>query len=100
MSIQSMKASLIKTTALVALSVAVIGGSGLAAPKAEAGHKHKHWGHVAVGVALAAPLVHGSYGYYGYHANRHCYWMYRKAMETGSKYWWNRFNECRYGDDD
>ena len=24
----------------------------------------------------------------------------RKAMNTGSKYWWNRFNACRYGYDD
>ena len=23
-----------------------------------------------------------------------CAWLYRKAVQTGSAYWWNRYNEC------
>jgi len=90
---------LMKSAALAALTVAVIGGSGLASSSAEAGHKHKHK-KFGVHVMLGAPIVYGGYGYHGYHAHRPCYWLYRKAMNTGSKYWWKRFKECRYGDDD
>ncbi|HWV83251.1 MAG TPA: hypothetical protein VNZ50_17620 [Hyphomicrobiaceae bacterium] len=92
----SFKSALTKTAILAALSVAVIGGSGLASSQAEAGYKHKHFGKIGVGIVLGAPIVYGGYGY-GY---RPCYWLYRKAMNTGSKYWWKRFHECRYGDDD
>lgn len=91
----SFKSALGKTAVLAALSVAVIGGNGLASPQAEAGYKHKHK-HFGVGIVLGAPIVYGGYGY----AHRPCYWLYRKAMNTGSKYWWKRFHECRYGDDD
>jgi hypothetical protein len=89
---------LMKSAALAALSVAVIGGSGLASSSAEAGHKHKHKHHKhGVHVLLAAPIVYGGYGYL---ADRPCTWLYLKAKNTGSKYWWKRFKECRYGDDD
>jgi hypothetical protein len=26
-----------------------------------------------------------------------CYWLKRKALRTGSRYWWHRYNECRWG---
>ena len=26
-----------------------------------------------------------------------CYWLKRKALWTGSRYWWHRYNECRWG---
>ena len=42
-----------------------------------------------------------SYGYsYGYRRDRFgygCRHLYRRAIETGSRYWWRRFEECRYG---
>ena len=97
----SIKSTLIKSASLAALSLAVIGGSGLASSQAEAGHKHKHFGKIGVGIVLGAPVVYGGYGYgyHGYHVRR-CGWLYRKAVNTGSKYWWKRFHECRYGDDD
>lgn len=42
-----------------------------------------------------------SYGHgYGYRRERFgygCRHLYRKAMRTGSRYWWHRFEECRYG---
>ena len=24
-----------------------------------------------------------------------CYWLKRRALDTGSRYWWHRYNECR-----
>ena len=35
------------------------------------------------------------YGYRSY--NDGCYWLKRKALNTGSRYWWRRYNECRWG---
>lgn len=85
---------LAKSAALAALTLTVVGGSGLAAPQAEAGwKKHKHGFHVVIG----APLVYGGYGYSSYHGDRPCYWLYRRAVNTGSHYWWKRFHQCRYG---
>lgn len=51
---------------------------------------------------------HGGYGY-GHRYNRGggivlrfgnsggggCYWLKRRALDTGSRYWWHRYNECR-----
>ncbi|CAA2140665.1 hypothetical protein [Hyphomicrobium sp. ghe19] len=31
-------------------------------------------------------------GYYGYD----CEWLYRRAIETGSPYWWRRYQNCDY----
>jgi hypothetical protein len=33
----------------------------------------------------------GSYPYYGYGG---CYWLKRKAIITGSPYWWSRYEDC------
>lgn len=56
---------------------------------------------------------HGGYGHhygYGHRYNRGggivlrfgnsgggggCYWLKRRALDTGSRYWWHRYNECR-----
>ena len=24
-----------------------------------------------------------------------CYWLKRRALDTGSRYWWHRYHECR-----
>jgi hypothetical protein len=88
----SIKSALTKTAALAALSLAIVGGSSLASSQAEAGHKHKHFGKFGVGIMIGAPIVYGGYGY-----AHSCGWLYRKAVHTGSKYWWNRFHQCRYG---
>ena len=26
-----------------------------------------------------------------------CRWLYRNAVSTGSPYWWDRYEACRYG---
>lgn len=84
---------LAKSAALAALTLTVVGGAGIASSPAEAGHKHHH--HHGFRVIIGAPVVYGGYGYYN--ADRPCYWLYRKAQNTGSHYWWKRFHECRYG---
>ena len=55
------------------------------------GHRHAHRFHhrrFLVAVPFAA------YGYYAYDG---CEWLRRKALYTGSSYWWNRYNACLYG---
>jgi hypothetical protein len=50
-------------------------------------HRHRF---IGVGV----PLAYG-YGYYGYTSS--CYWLRRRALDTGSGYWWNRYYACLDG---
>jgi hypothetical protein len=92
----STKSFVARSAALAALALTVVGG-GLAASPAEAGYKKHH--HHGFRIVIGAPLVYGGYGY-GYRAyrgHRPCYWLYRKAQNTGSRYWWKRFHQCRYG---
>ena len=49
-------------------------------------HRHRH-------IFIGAPLLYGGY-YYGY---GDCYWLRRRALHTGSQYWWNRYHACLYG---
>ena len=34
------------------------------------------------------------YGLYSYSYGGGCSWLYRKAVATGSDYWWNRYYQC------
>ena len=34
------------------------------------------------------------YGYSDYGYSDGCYWLRRRALATGSSYWWNRYNDC------
>jgi hypothetical protein len=56
--------------------------------------QHHHFHHrVFVGVPFA-------YGYYyddGYYHDDGCYWLKRRALNTGSRYWWNRYHVCVNG---
>ena len=54
-------------------------------------HDHFHNRFVAVGIGGWWP---GYYDYgYGYGG---CGWLYRRAVITGSPYWWDRYNSCTY----
>lgn len=93
----STKSFAIKSAALAALALTIVGGTSLAATQAEAGFKkHKKFG---VHLSFGAPIVYGGYGYgyHGYHGHRRCGWLHRRAVNTGSPYWWKRFHQCRYG---
>jgi hypothetical protein len=58
------------------------------------GYRHRHF-------YFGAPLVFGGYygGYYGnyYYGGEGCYWLRRRAVQTGSHYWWDRYHACRNG---
>lgn len=62
-----------------------------AAGAAEAKHK-KHFGIV---LNIGAP----DYVYGGpvYHSYPSCWWLKKKAINTGSPYWWKRYHYCVYG---
>jgi len=36
--------------------------------------------------------------FYGGYYYGDCDWLYRRAVETGSAYWWDRYDQCRYWD--
>ena len=51
------------------------------------GHRRYRRGGIYLGMPFAA------YGAYYYNGNS-CGWLYRKAVRTGSKYWWRRYRRC------
>ena len=52
------------------------------------GHRgHRRWRR---GIYFGAPyVIYRSYGY------GNCRWLRRKAIRTGSRYWWGRYYRCR-----
>jgi hypothetical protein len=36
------------------------------------------------------------YGYYDSYYDDSCAWLRRKALRTGSRYWWRRYERCRH----
>jgi len=36
-------------------------------------------------------------GFYPYAYGDGCYWLKRRALYTGSPYWWHRYYACRHG---
>ncbi|HJU29938.1 MAG TPA: hypothetical protein VJ740_00720 [Hyphomicrobiaceae bacterium] len=69
------------------------------------GHRHfagrHYWPrrHVRRGFFVGVPLLaYGaySYGYGGYYGYGGCRWLKLRALETGSPYWWRRYEACRY----
>lgn len=82
-------------------------------------HRGGHFGH---GPRFHGPRFHGPrfhgprWGHRGHFRNRYwrpgfywgptigiyggyrgCYWLKRRAIVTGSSYWWRRYNACRSG---
>ena len=59
------------------------------------GHKHaRYHKYRFVGV----PLAYYGYSNYAYGDNS-CYWLRRRALDSGSSYWWNRYYACIDGYD-
>jgi hypothetical protein len=60
-------------------------------------HRHfrfgRHYSHHHRYGFYGLPFVYG--GFYGY--GNSCYWLKRRAIRTGSHYWWRRYRACRYG---
>jgi hypothetical protein len=56
------------------------------------GRHHRHGRRVFIG----SPF-YGDYGYYDYgYSGDECGWLYRRALNTGSAYWWSRYRDCEY----
>lgn len=51
---------------------------------------HRHWG--GPRFRYWGPTI----GIYGGYYNR-CGWLHQRAIYTGSRYWWRRYDACRYG---
>ena len=65
------------------------------------GRHHGHHGHYRHGRHFRGYYGYG-YGYYPYYyygdtyAYPSCAWLRRKAVRTGSHYWWRRYRACVY----
>ena len=104
-------------SALTAKPIAGVGSHGVqnhVVPVGHIGH-----GHIGGGHGFGGHQFHGNNFYGGgFHHRRHfspffyaapvyaysyrshddgCYWLKRKALNTGSRYWWHRYHECREG---
>lgn len=69
------------------------GGRGYSRRWAHRHHRHRHRHGWRRGVIFGAgfPFFYSGYGYYG-----GCGYYYRRWMRTGSRYWRNRYYDCRY----
>lgn len=60
------------------------------------GGGNRGYRHARRGAYLALPFAaYGGYRYYG--GGGGCYWLKEKAMYTGSRYWWSRYQACING---
>jgi hypothetical protein len=72
----------------------VYSGANVYGGKIHHGHKFaRHHRYRFVGV----PLAYYGYSNYAY-ADNSCYWLRRRALDSGSSYWWNRYYACIEGD--
>lgn len=68
-------------------------------PRFHGGHHHFHGGPRFYGPRFRGyPFIYG-YGayapyYYDDYAGDDCRWLRRRALATGSRYWWNRYYAC------
>ncbi len=69
------------------------GGGAVVGSRGDHGGRHGHGGRHFRGYGFYGGPA---YGYYGYSDDDDCYWLRRRALDTGSRYWWRRYNECRY----
>ena len=70
----------------LALSTVVLAAGAFSATPAEAGKKK-----VNIYINLGGGPFVGSYGGYG----GGCWWLKKKALATGSPYWWNQYYLCK-----
>ena len=62
------------------------------------GRGRNHWRHHrGRRIIVGAPYFYdyGFYDDYGYYGDN-CGWLYRRALSTGSPYWWRRYRDCAY----
>lgn len=59
----------------------------------------RHWGYRRHHRRFRPRIYFGPSYYYGYRSygyHNRCRWLKRRAIVTGSHYWWRRYNRCRY----
>jgi len=39
-------------------------------------------------------VIYGLGPFYSYSDDDSCYWLKRRALQTGSRYWWRRYRDC------
>lgn len=56
--------------------------------------RRRHYRHYRRGsrIVIGYPYYYGGGYYSGYYSD--CGWLYRKAIQTGSAYWWQRYQMC------
>jgi hypothetical protein len=82
------------------------GGRGGSFGRGDVGRGGRHFGfrdgrhhrNGRVGVFIGSGLGYDGYGYDGYYYDDDysCAWLYRRAVYTGSSYWWRRYRDCAY----
>jgi hypothetical protein len=73
--------------------VRAFSGRAFHAPHMHAGRSHRRIGrHFRRGIIVGVPLAYGAY----YYADG-CEWLRRRAIYTGSGYWWDRYYACVEG---
>jgi|GEM_PF-2979540 len=77
----------LKRMALV-LGAGVLAAGALSASPAEAGKKK-----VNVFINVGGGPYIGGYGYGEFGGG--CWWLKKKALKTGSAYWWNQYYLCK-----
>jgi len=86
---------------LGAIAAAVLGLTAIG--PAEAWHHggHSHFIGMASHHAFFRHHHRHRFGFVGvypyYYGGDGCYWLKRRAIVTGSHYWWRRYHACRYG---
>jgi hypothetical protein len=63
---------------------------GIYGGKFHKGHKHARFHKYRF---VGVPLAYYGYSTYDYWDNS-CYWLRRRALDSGSSYWWNRYYAC------
>ena len=111
-----MKVSTIRKSISAALAIGlVLAASGVAEAKGNSGSKGSSMGSkgssmgskgskgskiIVVNKGHDHHRHHGHRGYYGagvYAASEGCGWLKVRAVETGSRYWWSRYEACTEG---
>ncbi len=84
---------------VTAVAVAVTIATGALAASAEA---RSYGGHFAVGAPIELAAAFGVNDQLAYSTRKQqkkkadpCAWLKRKALQTGSQYWWTRYRDCR-----
>lgn len=76
--------------AALAIGAAILAATAVGST-AEAKPFKKFGFHIHVG----GPGYYGGYGYRPHYGWRRCGWLRRRAIVTGSPYWWHRYRMCR-----